>query len=79
MSRETIFGGEIAKTFSFFVGVLRGFAAAFVFFGASTFATSSISLRTGVVGFATSATFMFFAEALFGVAVAFVFFTVSAI
>jgi hypothetical protein len=56
--------------------VLRGFAAAaLAFFGTSTFATSSIRLRTGVVGFATSATFTFFAEAWRGVAVAFVFFT----
>jgi hypothetical protein len=77
------YGFEIATTLSFFVSVLIGFAdVALALFTSSTFGTSSIPLRSGVVGVATSATFMFFAEAWRGVAVdfavAFVLFAVSA-
>jgi hypothetical protein len=68
----------MATTFSLFVAVLRGCAAAFACFGASTFATSSMPLRGVVVGVATSAAFALLAEAWRGVAAAFAFFAESA-
>jgi hypothetical protein len=68
----------MATTFSLLVAVLRGCAAVFAFFGALTFATSSMPVRGVVVGFATSVAFTLLAEAWRGVAATFAFFAESA-
>jgi hypothetical protein len=68
----------MAATLSFFVAVLRGCAAVFAFFGASTFATSSMPLRGVAVGFAASVAITLLAEVLRGVAAILALFAVFA-